>query len=131
MWTRISGGVFNSLPPLQDSSLRKYVEMNLESYLEQFEAISEAASKEFSLEKAMNKMMEEWSAVSPTGNYFFFWTEFLLFLIPFLSVPKLVTLYTSSYLLDPSPLHRSLPPSSTLHLLLSFPPGGVYSDQLP
>ena len=71
MWTRISGGVFNSLPPLQDSSLRKYVEMNLESYLEQFEAISEAASKEFSLEKAMNKMMEEWSAVSPTANHFF------------------------------------------------------------
>lgn len=51
---------------IQDSSLRKYVEMNLESHLEQFENISEAASKEFSLEKAMKKMMDEWSTVRYT-----------------------------------------------------------------
>ena len=37
--------------------------MNLEQYLEKFEGVSEAATKEFSLEKAMEKMIVEWEDV--------------------------------------------------------------------
>ncbi len=40
------------------------VDMNIESFIPKFEGISEAASKEYSLEKAMEKMKQEWEPVS-------------------------------------------------------------------
>lgn len=62
-WPLLSLNPLHLLLLSQDSSLRRYIEMNLEPYLERFEAISEAASKEHSLEKAMEKMIKEWDDV--------------------------------------------------------------------
>lgn len=54
------------LKPEEDATLAKFLEMNLEAHLEKFEGISEAATKEFSLEKALKKMKEEWAELQFT-----------------------------------------------------------------
>ncbi|XP_078488802.1 dynein axonemal heavy chain 7 isoform X2 [Ciona intestinalis] len=59
-WEKLTEVVGFPIKPDEDSTLSKYLDMNLESYLTQFESISEAASKEYSLEKAMEKMVTEW-----------------------------------------------------------------------
>ena len=63
-WDSISDIVAFQLSPEQDLTLAKLVDMNLENYIGKFESISEAASKEFSLEKALEKMKLEWDPVS-------------------------------------------------------------------
>lgn len=50
-----------SLQPADDQAcVAHFLSMDLEQHLSSFEGISEAASKEYSLEKAMEKMASEW-----------------------------------------------------------------------
>ena len=67
-WDAMSDIVGYPLRPDEGSNLQKFVDMNLEPYLSKFDNISEAASKEYSLEKAMEKMAGEWTDVSMRKN---------------------------------------------------------------
>ena len=62
-WDSISEIVGYTMKPDDSYCLSRFVDMNLDQYIPKFESISEAASKEYSLEKAMEKMKTEWAPV--------------------------------------------------------------------
>ncbi|XP_053363484.1 dynein axonemal heavy chain 7-like [Clarias gariepinus] len=60
-WDAMSAVVgFPLKPSEQDAHMSHFISMNLAVHLPKFEGINEAASKEYSLEKAMERMIEEW-----------------------------------------------------------------------
>uniref|UniRef100_G1R6N8 Dynein axonemal heavy chain 12 n=1 Tax=Nomascus leucogenys TaxID=61853 RepID=G1R6N8_NOMLE len=63
-WKQMSEIVGYDLTPDSGTTLRKVLKLNLTPYLEQFEVISAGASKEFSLEKAMNTMIGTWEDIA-------------------------------------------------------------------
>lgn len=63
-WQSISEVVGYTLRNEDGMCLAKFIDMNLEGFIPKFEAISEAASKEHGLEKALDKMKKEWAPVS-------------------------------------------------------------------
>ncbi|KAM4737020.1 LOW QUALITY PROTEIN: dynein axonemal heavy chain 12-like [Anableps anableps] len=63
-WDKMSEIVGHDLTPNSGTTLRKVLKQNLTPYLSEFESISAAASKEFSLEKAMQAMVQTWDSVS-------------------------------------------------------------------
>ena len=62
-WDQISEIIGFPLKPDRTTTLAKLIALKLTDYIPQFEGISEAASKEFKLEKTMEKMFDEWSEV--------------------------------------------------------------------
>ena len=64
-WRQVSEAVGFDLHPSDDMCLSQLIDMKLDAHIDKFESISEAASKEFSLEKALAKMKDEWQPVKP------------------------------------------------------------------
>ncbi|GCC21888.1 hypothetical protein chiPu_0000270 [Chiloscyllium punctatum] len=62
-WAQVSEIMGYDLTPDSGTTLRKMLKLNLTPFLEKFEEISAAATKEFSLEKAMQVMEEAWETI--------------------------------------------------------------------
>ncbi|XP_067117728.1 dynein axonemal heavy chain 7 [Osmerus mordax] len=59
-WDAMSVAVGFPLRSTEEACVARFLPMNLEAHLGKLEGISEAASKEHSLEKALEKMIQEW-----------------------------------------------------------------------
>uniref|UniRef100_A0A3Q1B603 Dynein axonemal heavy chain 12 n=1 Tax=Amphiprion ocellaris TaxID=80972 RepID=A0A3Q1B603_AMPOC len=63
-WDQMSAIVGYNLNPESGTTLQKVLKQNFAPYLNEFESISAAASKEFALEKAMQAMVHVWDETS-------------------------------------------------------------------
>jgi dynein heavy chain len=59
-WEKVSELVGFPIKPGPDLTLSRIIDFGLEEFQSRFEAISEAATKENNLEKALKKMQKEW-----------------------------------------------------------------------
>lgn len=62
-WLQMGLIVGQPILPDEGTSLTKILELNINNYLPQFEAISDAASKEHSLHKTLCKMRDDWEPI--------------------------------------------------------------------
>jgi dynein heavy chain len=60
-WEAISELVGQRIYPDETTNLTKLLDMNLGGYVSKFESISDAASKEHSLQNTLNKMKDDWA----------------------------------------------------------------------
>lgn len=63
---------------VEDFIIFFFLDMDLESYLDRFEGISEVVSKEYFFEKVMEKMINEWDAME---FVIFFYREIGIFIL--------------------------------------------------
>ncbi|XP_062507706.1 dynein axonemal heavy chain 3-like [Corticium candelabrum] len=59
-WEQMSEAVGRDMKPNETTTLSDMLELNLQKHMEKLEEISSAASKEYSLEKVLDKMKSEW-----------------------------------------------------------------------
>ncbi|KAI8910835.1 dynein heavy chain and region D6 of dynein motor-domain-containing protein, partial [Gorgonomyces haynaldii] len=59
-WTKMSDIAGFEIRPDASTSLRKMIKMELDPFIEQFQEVSDSAGKEYTLEKNMIKMAQEW-----------------------------------------------------------------------
>lgn len=62
-WEKISEIVGFPLRADEDLTLAKVIDLGLEEYIPRFEVISDSATKENNLEKALFKMINEWKDI--------------------------------------------------------------------
>lgn len=67
-WEQISEMVGFPIKVSPELTLERVIEFGLEEYLPKFETISESATKENNLERAMNKMFVEWKNMEFTAK---------------------------------------------------------------
>ncbi|KAK2587842.1 hypothetical protein KPH14_003939 [Odynerus spinipes] len=67
-WEQISSIINVPIKYDAELSLGRILDMNLDKYINQFEGISEAATKENTLERGMDKMEKEWADLAFTVN---------------------------------------------------------------
>lgn len=59
-WEQVSEIVGFPIRPDAELTLTKIIDLGLDEYIPRFEVISDSATKENNLERALNKMMAEW-----------------------------------------------------------------------
>ncbi|KNE55583.1 hypothetical protein AMAG_01474 [Allomyces macrogynus ATCC 38327] len=62
-WDRMAQIVGHAIQPTPETTLAKVIEFNLGPLVPQLEQVSEAATKEYSLQKALSKMKDEWAGL--------------------------------------------------------------------